>query len=718
VDRTLSLDEPYRSVVLLSVFDDLSTKRIAKRLGRPRNTIQTQLRRGLEKLRERLDRSYGDRRSWGLALLPLAGGESAAKVAAAQGSSFAALGGWILLLKALSAVSLVALVAVLGNHGLVPAEHELAGELEPSPPLAAVAPTAVDAAPAALVEREAVGAGPIEVPAHQDPAADALLARGQVVDVTGSILANVEVRWGSAEAENEERTITDGDGRFEVADRAGARFLETEGLVLVGVGARQQSDQSREHLLVVERAAEVTGLVVDQQGLPVEGAYVSAGFSLDSVPGFPFDRWKDMFSGLEVHRDWHAETDAFGRFDLGNLPMLEWLEVVADKRGYVADRAFLPLDPVVELTFTLGEKERIFASGRVFDANGSAAARVQVFLGQDQTTSESDGTFEVLITCLIPEAALTAYRRGFQPGVVGGVASEMKAAGTSREGLEVHLGPPTMDLSGVVSDASGKPVAGAIVSLVDPTVLSTSTFYPEDEEVCTSAKGEFRMGELSNRDYRLRVVDPKARRAFVTKPLRPAAGIDLRFEEEDDLFTLVGRVVDARGTPVAKAEIYHGLVRTKKTFWNGSSTRYVDVDRTRSDAVGLFTLDSVSAHAELRISGDGIEPLTLATGDLDRDVAVVPFEVKLFHRFRVLARPQTQLDACEFHGPSGQVSFRAIYPDLNTERARLRFDASPLEPVLEVPADATHLVLFAGGEEVERLELHGDREGITEICIR
>ena len=72
VEAVQTLDEPYRSTLLLRYFEGLSRGRIAEELGIPVATVSTRLQRGLAKLRERLDRAHGgDRGAWvrGLVLL-------------------------------------------------------------------------------------------------------------------------------------------------------------------------------------------------------------------------------------------------------------------------------------------------------------------------------------------------------------------------------------------------------------------------------------------------------------------------------------------------------------------------------------------------------------------------------------------------------------------------------------------------------------------------
>ncbi|MBK6942007.1 MAG: sigma-70 family RNA polymerase sigma factor [Planctomycetes bacterium] len=73
VAALLALDEPYRTAITMRYLDDRSPSQIAEHLGIPLNTVRAHLRRGLERLRIRLDAtSGGDRGAWCLALAPLA----------------------------------------------------------------------------------------------------------------------------------------------------------------------------------------------------------------------------------------------------------------------------------------------------------------------------------------------------------------------------------------------------------------------------------------------------------------------------------------------------------------------------------------------------------------------------------------------------------------------------------------------------------------------
>jgi len=89
LEAVRALREPYRDVILLRYFEDLSTHAIAKRRGVPEPTIRTQLRRGLEQLRRSLDDRFHDSRPLLLGVLAPAAGvpQGAAALATAAGSS-------------------------------------------------------------------------------------------------------------------------------------------------------------------------------------------------------------------------------------------------------------------------------------------------------------------------------------------------------------------------------------------------------------------------------------------------------------------------------------------------------------------------------------------------------------------------------------------------------------------------------------------------------
>lgn len=69
-DAVLGLTPMHREVILLHYFEDVPAEAIARQLGVPAATVRTRLHRAREALRQELDREFGDRRAWGLALVP------------------------------------------------------------------------------------------------------------------------------------------------------------------------------------------------------------------------------------------------------------------------------------------------------------------------------------------------------------------------------------------------------------------------------------------------------------------------------------------------------------------------------------------------------------------------------------------------------------------------------------------------------------------------
>src|SRR5262245_11079469 len=70
VEHVLALEEPLRAVLVLRFFEELPPREVARRLGLPVETARTRIKRGLEHLRERLDREHrGERSAWCLALV-------------------------------------------------------------------------------------------------------------------------------------------------------------------------------------------------------------------------------------------------------------------------------------------------------------------------------------------------------------------------------------------------------------------------------------------------------------------------------------------------------------------------------------------------------------------------------------------------------------------------------------------------------------------------
>ncbi len=120
VKAVLELDEPYRTVVLLSYYQELSPNRIAARMERKPATVRSQLLRAHKMLREKLDQEYGgDRQAWAGLFLPLlvregASASASAKLGSRGASKLFGIGG----AKIAAVVATVALGVVAGPRVL------------------------------------------------------------------------------------------------------------------------------------------------------------------------------------------------------------------------------------------------------------------------------------------------------------------------------------------------------------------------------------------------------------------------------------------------------------------------------------------------------------------------------------------------------------------------------------------------------------------------
>lgn len=239
------LDEPYRTAIHLRYFEGLSAEEIAQRSNAPLETIRARLRRGLQQLRERMDRACGgDRSVWSTALAAIAlRGKS--PVAAAAATSLVSIGGIAMSVKLASSVA-AAIVLGVGAYFLWPSSEaasphasapilEAAAQpslppavTEPAPPCIEPAPARAEAAPAA-------------VPANETPAADdgKFEVRGTVVivDEKGVERANesgtLSVLAATSEADVDRQELAFENGRWSTRIKKGA-FLMVGKLVAGG----------------------------------------------------------------------------------------------------------------------------------------------------------------------------------------------------------------------------------------------------------------------------------------------------------------------------------------------------------------------------------------------------------------------------------------------------------------------------------------------------
>ena len=202
-----------------------------------------------------------------------------------------------------------------------------------------------------------------------------------------------------------------------------------------------------------------------------------------------------------------SETRADGVFEIRDVPNGRWA-VVAQKEGFIANRGLSM--PLIEMqagrTLTASDirlDRGGVITGRVLDARGNPMSRVQVrttqfnrlpggtirTTGGSSTVETNDrGEFRLsgvqpgvhyvvaqpppqvfpLIGGTTPPQAPSTYVATFYPGLADAAAASPVTVvhGNITNGIEFSLfSVPAYQVSGIVVDAAGQPVAGAIVRL-------------------------------------------------------------------------------------------------------------------------------------------------------------------------------------------------------------------------------------------------------------
>lgn len=280
------LPEPYRSTIHLRYFEERSPEELARLARVPLETVNTRLRRGLEKLRERMDHgTRGGRASWMLALAPLAA--RLPRDAAAPAGPILATTGVLMSTKVVLS-SVVAAVAVAGlfllwQRDTLPGSHSAAN--------ASTLATNGPELESELRAKLAAALGPTRE-AAATPAAEAPSAPPAAVVVNGRVV--IEDEHGREHAD-ESGTLTLAHFRTQ----ADARFVELH----VEAGAWSAEFPANETLVAVRLVARdreaalpsPSPLVLEPGPVVVRGKWLERGWIrvIDAVT-------KQELSGLEI----------------------------------------------------------------------------------------------------------------------------------------------------------------------------------------------------------------------------------------------------------------------------------------------------------------------------------------------------------------------------------------------------------------------------------
>lgn len=573
-----SLEEPYRTAILLRYFEDLSPRAIAMATGVPVRTVHTRLHRALVMLRARLDGRFGGRAAWIACLTP-----TCAPAATTTATTLA-------LMSPHAKLAVTAACAVLVSLGAfwAMAQSTRGGDVPAVPPPVLTADLRTTRSESAEgAERSVVPAPePIErtAPAAVEPVAPFVLA-GTVYDVAARAVRDVHVRFlplGTSSGSGV-RARTDDAGRFrlELASVQGGYLdVDEPGWSTVYRAVLWGNRDVGELTLVVVEAAPVAGVVVDEAGSPVPEATVRVHAAPPPRAGFP--------GSLErcLPGEWQARTDGDGRFALRHAPRFAGASLQTEAPGFVQDRRPLPEAPT-EVRIEL-ERNRALLAGEVRHRDGKPAADVAVFCGGYGTHTDGEGRFTVDLAAVSADGPrqrqrwLVAAATGFLPARLRCPAEAWQDPASWPQPLVLRLGEPALSIDGRVLDDDGRPLEDATVTALDLEPLgdpasdlpvdsmSTVEFLARVHARVSAGGGEFweaaapRLAEggfsvcgLQQRPYRLQVEHRASLRAFVTEPIAAGShGIELRMPPARRFGVIAGVVRDRQNRPVAQASVW------------------------------------------------------------------------------------------------------------------------------------------------------------------
>lgn len=741
VDAVLALDEPYRETVVLRFFENLDLAAIGERTQSKLNTVRSRLQRGLQNLRERLDRTHGGRQRWLPAVLVLGRRELASEAVVGAGGMAAGIA-LAITMKKLVLFAAAAAAAVLFTLPWL--QPDAPGAV----PVGRAAAATAAAAPSPDHPAEAPAVAADAMPRVAVPSVATAGAARRVVDRDGRPLAGVVVRAESPHAvrwqggdrgwisgadrslriapAEEERLLADPAyaqqffAGFEHADEWRATVLGTalptrevtsdaaggftfpaglgvaDAAVTIGDPAfvLVAAGRSGERPWVAAPATRAAGVVRDEQGTPLADTFVLPLCALaDGV--------------VELAQQLESRTDDDGRFLCRKAAANGVLRV--RREGY--ETAFVPLAdrPQQELAIVLRRKTATVAlqlEGLVVDGSGRPIAAAAVWFGRQRTLTGADGRFAVPADNPQPQYALTIVAKGYALFQQDGLGAALTAAGPGQPDRLFVLTKQPLAARGVVLGSDGAPLAGALVGLLDPTLLDLSFEGVEARVggwsggVATGSDGTFALAGLGDRAYRFRAVDPATGAVVTSAPHRAEAG-DLVLRLPRDLRRNVRGTVQIDGQPAAGATVEIGYCTH---ITKGGGTQFDGAPAVACDGDGRFVLPVLprqTAWLGVRVDGS-LRHMVPVESLPEGDEVLVAVDGRRWLQLVGSAFPVAR--PIHFELDDGRVV---------ASGASLTADGDA--PPLPIPAAAVAVVLAHGGPAATRQLLTEDRAVLLRV---
>ncbi|MEO0649468.1 MAG: hypothetical protein AAFZ65_02170 [Planctomycetota bacterium] len=567
--------------------------------------------------------------------------------------------------------------------------------------------------------RQAVLAeAPLGVTATAPPPASTLTGTstlaGVLVDVQGRGLSGVAVGVDGAPRARWDVTESDGSFRLALAGVPARVVIDAPDWLLVSQGLVQSLQRTENLVLVASREAPLEGRTVDEEGDPVGSARVRLSIPAGALANTRRDLGGSESLALET------VSDADGAFRFESAPFdLPALQLEARAYAYEdAERRMDGGDPAarldLELTLVRAEDAVVTLFGTVRDQRAQVVGGATVWADGRRTLSGSGGGYELELSARPSRAEVVATKDGLQAGVATDLMPALLAAQASRADragpVDVYLGPPERRIRGRVLSFDGEPLEGWLVNLLDPRVLTDEEYPPLTAErlgqerpfhVTTTAQGEFSIGGLSDRAYRLEARDPATLLRILSGPVQAGdEAVVLRAPENPLYLEVVGTVVDLDGVAIEGVQVSVATYLGAQPDGGGLS---IDGQRQRTSAEGSFRFRDVPrAGAHLRLRGAGIVPTHFALDpEADADALVVAVRRRINLRYEHLGSGPIP-ENVRAESASGELLQMSVVGATGSSTSLYVDVIDGKTPIFAVAEDVASLILIVHNEEVAR----------------
>ena len=375
----VALDEPYRTTVMLHYFEELDSAEIARRQAIPAGTVRSRLKRGLDRLRTQLDTDHGgDRSQWVAALAPFV------RVSVPSVTAWSLTG--VLAVKFLLPIAAVLLVAtaaflMIGSGDDALPKQASRANREPQP---TTAPSPALTEDSGLPEKASVDVARAPMETEAGPSKSTIRTTrllASFVDPQGQPVSGAELESEQPELRAQADTLGRFDEPLELEHALTAEFrASANGFAFRYFHARLETGATVSlGEIVLVPAGSASGLVLDPDGRPLEGARVVR----DGPEGTRSDQEELRRQGPELEPHAPAtRSDASGRFRIDGIPQgpariwagadgLAWqsTEVIDITRGRDRPGLTLQLEPL---------RADDWISGLVLDPDGDPVEQAWV----------------------------------------------------------------------------------------------------------------------------------------------------------------------------------------------------------------------------------------------------------------------------------------------------------------------------------------------------